>query len=442
MDGSSAALPAERPLGQVSIQQIEAEITTLSGQLNAATYRWLTLLAEFDRRQGWVASGARSCAHWLNWRCGLNLGAAREKLRAAEALAVLPAMSAAMARGELSYSKVRALTRVATPATEEALLMVGLHGTAHQVEKLVRGFRQATEAAELAREARQQASRSVQWFTDSDGSLVIRARLPAEAGQLFIAALEQSMASQGAENVPAGTFDSSVEQRPSLGMQRADALGSLAESYLVHGPGALAGGDRQQIVVHVDAETLAAHDCGRCEIEDGPAIAVATARRLACDASVVRIIENADGTPLDVGRKTRTVPPALRRALRSRDQGCCRFPGCSHRYYVDAHHVEHWAEGGATSLANLVSLCRFHHRLLHEGGVRIQRLDDGALRFVQPDGQSLDDISMSPAPRTLALFGPEEAAELAAVAAKQRRCGERIDYGLAVEALLGMERVA
>ena len=189
------------------------------------------------------------------------------------------------------------------------------------------------------------------------------------------------------ENVPAGTFSDADEQLRSR-KRRVEALAAMAESFLSTGPRDLSGSDRQQIVVHVDAETLQHSHAGRCELEHGPSIAAETARRLACDASVVRIIENEKGEPLDVGRKTRTIPPAIRRALNSRDRGC-RFPGCSFKRYVDGHHVKHWAHGGETKLSNLVTLCRFHHRLVHEGGVVIQTLDDGAFRFINPNGKNL-----------------------------------------------------
>ena len=169
--------------------------------------------------------------------------------------------------------------------------------------------------------------------------------------------------------------------------RRADALGVLAESFLKHGAEALNGGERQQIVVHVDYATLRQHASGRCELDEGPAIPVETARRLGCDASVVTIVEDGDGEPLDVGRRTRSIPPALRRALNARDRGC-RFPGCTHTRYVDGHHIHHWADGGETKLANLVSLCRFHHRQVHEGGLVVERLDDGAWRFVKPSGEA------------------------------------------------------
>jgi hypothetical protein len=378
-----------------SLERLAAEITELAGHLNAAQHRWLILIAEFDRRQGWADASSHSCAHWLNWKCGLDMGAAREKVRVAHALEQLPLISAAMARGELSYSKVRAITRVACSGTEAYFLELALHGSAHQMELLVRHFRHAQEAEELSREARQQANRSLTYGYDEDGSVVLKARLPAEVGALVLKAL--NAAAKEAPKPARGTEDVAAETpldklRPPSHERRADALGLIAESFLKHGAEALNGGERHQIIVHVDAETLRDSTAGRCELEPGPALAAETARRLACDASVVAIVENAAGEPLNVGRKTRSIPPALRRALNARDRGC-RFPGCTHQRYVDAHHIQHWAQGGETKPSNLVSLCRFHHRQVHEGKVVIQVLDDGAFRFVKPNGQSFDSVA-------------------------------------------------
>jgi len=177
----------------LSTPDLIAQITELAGHLNAGTYRWLTLIAEFDRRLGWNCGLTKSCAHWLNWKCGIDLGAAREKVRVAHALESLPLISAAMARGELSYSKVRALTRVACAGTEAALLSMALHGTASHVEKLVRHFRHVLEVVELSREARQYRNRSLSWRYDEDGSIVIKARLPAETGGIVMKALEAAL---------------------------------------------------------------------------------------------------------------------------------------------------------------------------------------------------------------------------------------------------------
>jgi hypothetical protein len=449
----------------LTTRELASAITELAGHLNAANRRWLALIAEFDRRKGWSDSMTQSCAHWLNWQCGLALGAAREKLRVAHALEQLPLIGAAMARGELSYSKVRELTRVATPATEQYLLMIGLHGTASHVEQLVRQYRRVQEAEALSREERQQSRRSVSYyFDDEDGSLVLKARLPAEAGMLLLKALEAAMPDlplppedcEPRLDVPAGT--SMQVPAPTSTLQhshapaipptarRADALALVAESFLKHGAAALSGGERHQVVVHVDVETLRERKPGRSEFEHGPSLPAETARRLACDCSVVTIVEDEQGQPLDVGRRTRSIPPALRRALTSRDRGCV-FPGCTHQRYVDGHHVQHWAEGGETKLTNLVSLCRFHHRQVHEGGVTLERLDDGAWRFCKPNGESL--VAAAPGHTRplgdwvrLVAVHEEQVLHIDAHTARTRWRGEPMDYGLAIDALLAKERRA
>ena len=400
------------------------QITRLAGHLNAANARFLTLIAEFERRQGWAECGVKSCAHWLNWKGGIALGAAREKVRVARALEKLPGITAAMAEGRLSYFKVREMTRIANESNETFLLNIALCGTASHVEQTVRGYRRALDGAELSREAIQQRGQSLWFHTEPDGSMVIRGRVPAEIGALFKRALEAAEDSLPIpKNVPAGTLLDPDEHRRSR-MRRVEALAALAESFLASGPQELTGGDRQQIVLHVDAETLK-HDCaGRCELEHGPALAAETARRLACDASLVAIVENGRGEPLDLGRKTRTIPPAIRRALNARDRGC-RFPGCAFKRYVDGHHVKHWAHGGETKLGNLVTLCRFHHRRVHEGRVVVTCLDDGAFRFTRPDGRSFD----SPVP-VACEWTPD--VRITPATAVTRWQGEALDVGYAV----------
>ena len=258
-----------------SLNDLAAEICTFTGHINAANHRWLMLIAEFDRRNGWSDSATQSCAHWLNWKCGIAMGAAREKVRVGRALENLPKISAAMESGRLSYSKVREITRVANADTEDYLLMIAEHGTAAHVEKLVRAYRRCQEAEELSREARQQQSRSVMYRYDDDGSLIVTARLPAETGALVMKALDLAM-----ENVPAGTS----EERVPFSARRADALAVVAESFVAHEAIDAPGTDRHQIVIHVAEETLRDRTAGCCEFEHGPSMAAETARRLACDA--------------------------------------------------------------------------------------------------------------------------------------------------------------
>ena len=576
--------PAQPP----ELELLGNQIAELSARIDAATYELLCHLHEFDLRHGW--EGWRSCAHWLNWRTGLDLGAAREKLRVAAALADLNHVSAAMARGQLSYSKVRALTRVASPATEAGLLAVALSATAAQVERLVRAWRRVDRDAQPDAEQVLLASRALSMQVDEDGMVVLRGRLPPEVGAVLLRAVEAAL-----EQVPA----SADGGEPTIAQRRADALGLVAESALAGGldPGNPA--DRFQVTVHVQADALPARDPaeagphvaaetrevspassepvapaaprvaaesrvvgltpaaaldparprvavetrevspassepvapaaprvaaetravnltpsaavapaaslvaahsareraggGRAGRAAGPGVAAesarsprgtsgiesrsadaagwlplceesaprprdakdpnhqgdrstgiacraslseqatiaaphisaetfeiseaafervdpetdldagqavieqagglhlshAAARRVACDAGIVVLRHAADGQVLDVGRRTRTVPSAMRRALLSRDHGQCQFPGCESRH-CDAHHVEHWADGGETRLQNLVLACRYHHRALHEGGFRVVPADTaGQFRFLRPDGTPL-----------------------------------------------------
>ncbi len=310
----------EGEFSSVSTPELVSEITTLAGHLNAGNARFLALIAELDRRKGWAEWGVKSCAHWLNWKCGIGLGAAREKVRVARALETLPGLAAAMTEGRVSYFKAREMTRVATPTNEDYLLNIALCGTASHIEDLVRGYRRALDAEELSREAVQQRDQNLWFHTEPDGSLSIRGRVPAEVGALFKKALQAAEDSLPIpKNVPAGTFSEAEELHRSR-KRRVEALATLAESFLATGPRDLSGSDRQQIVVHVDAETLKHSHAGRCELENAPSIAAETARRLACDCSVVRIIETEKSEPLDVGRRTRTIPPGIRRALQARDK--------------------------------------------------------------------------------------------------------------------------
>jgi len=378
---------------------LEREITDLCAQINAASYRLLQLIAELDDTGPWGTWGLQSCAHWLNWRCGIGMNAAREKVRVAHALKSLPAISSAFESGRLSFSKVRALTRIADGANEAELLELAFHATAAQVEKLVRAYRGVSRRAEREQAMISHAARELNYYHDDDGCLVIRARLPAEEGAVVLQALNAAMdARHAAKNDVAVNADAenaetaddvtaeTSENENRFAQRRADALTAMAETALRHGPESQSSGERYQVVVHVTAETLTEDEGGRSELNNGQRIAPDTARRIACDGSLLRITEDVAGNPLDIGRKTRAVPPAMHRALRSRDGGC-RFPGCTHDRFVDAHHIRHWANGGETSTDNLVLLCRRHHRLVHEGGFGLERIACGTLQFTRPDGQ-------------------------------------------------------
>jgi hypothetical protein len=400
-------------LAALSTEGLQREIAELGGHINAATARWLALVGEFDRREGWADWGCRSCTHWLSYRCGVSPAAAREQVRVARRVAELPHLQAAFARGELCYSQVRAVTRVATPDTEADLLEIALHATASQLETIVRAYRGVLEV-ELGHGSDQYRRRFVRCEHDEDGALIIHARLPAEEGALVLTALEASRdalrtsrrspgdGGASAETTHIGDVapdaDDDEEELDPETIERftpsnADALVLMARTAMAHGP-AEGDGCEHQVVVHVDAATLAHDEEGACELEHGPALAPETARRLGCDASVVRILER-DGRPLSIGRKTRSLSPALRRALRSRDR-TCRFPGCGQHRFLHAHHIRHWAQGGRTDLSNLIQLCSHHHRLVHEGGYSVERRGGGRVRFRRPDGQAVPAAPCAP----------------------------------------------
>jgi 5-methylcytosine-specific restriction endonuclease McrA len=372
------------------LNRLGDQIAELSAHLEAATARLLDLIREFDARGGWN-NGFRSCAAWLSWRVGFAPGAAREHVRVARALGALPRLAQALARGELSYAKVRELTRVATPETEERLLAVGRAGTAEHVERIVRGWRRMDRKAEAQQAARQHAGRALHVYQDEDGTVTIRGRLTPEVGALFMKALEAAR-----EALYRRRRDQTVEaDPPTYPQQRADALALLAETALHQGLDPGAPGERYQVVVHVDAAVLAdADQPGQSVLEEGTRVPAGTSQRLACDASRVVMRHDADGRLLEVGARTRTIPPALRRALHQRDRGC-RFPGCGVRF-GQGHHIRHWARGGPTTLSNLALLCRRHHRAVHEEGYQVEPRPDGGLQFKRPNGWVIPEVPPSP----------------------------------------------
>jgi len=401
------------PVGRADTDALGEAIAALAARLHAATYELLVLLHEFDESLGWANHGCLSCAHWLHWKTGIDLGAAREKVRVAKALRGLPRISEAMRRGQISYAKVRALTRVATADNEASLLDLALAGNCTHVERVVRAWRRVDRAQAVQETAARHLQRQLSTWVDDDGMVVIRGRLTAEVGAVVQRALEAAADRLFRETAHAPTGDAMAEDLTPA-QRRADALGLLAESALAANLDGGTAGDRYQVVLHVSPPeswdratesgveqaapvSAAASDAfdGALEVDHGAVyVSMETSQRLACDASLVHVRHDADGVILDVGRKTRTIQPSIRRALAARDTSC-RFPGCTSRR-CDAHHLEHWADGGATRLDNLVLLCRRHHRAVHEGGFGVMRGRDGLLTFLRPDGAPLEVAPASP----------------------------------------------
>jgi len=398
--------------------------------------RWLELAAECERRLPWGGDGT-TFASWLAWRCSLLPRQAREHERIGKRLAELPATRAAFSRGELSYAKVSVLTRIAEPETEERLIEVAEAMTASQLERAVGAYRQ------LAREeaAEQQEREFLRYDWTDDGSFSMRARLAAEDGALVLRALEagrealwesrrdDKAEADAQEPASVGAYE---HARPS----HAEALVAMADLALAGSDRDRASGERYQVVVHVDAPTLAHDADGRCELADGRALAAETARRLSCDGSIVELLER-NGEPLSLGRKRRTISPALRRALAARDRGC-RFPGCERARFVDGHHLQHWSQGGETNLDNLVSLCRRHHRLVHERGYSVSLDDDGEARFVNQYGIAVPSVPRPPPPSSRVALHDQHRRRRLLIDSKTCRngTGDRMELGLAVDAIL------
>ena len=300
----------------VPIDSLDRAILNLSARMDAACYEQLVLIRQFDERGGWLKWAFTNCTEWLAWRCDLSLTAAREKVRVAHALKTLPVISAAFADGRLSYTKVRAMTRVASDSNEENLVIFALRNTAIGVEERCRELLCGRQASiSDANNAHTRRSLSIRRNL-SRGTLTINVELPLESGELVDKALDR-----------------------------------LA---LVKGEGR-------------------------------SGLPVESVKRLCCDSETIVIVEDENEQPLSVGRKTRTVPTAIKRALWARDKGCA-FPGCHRKRFVDAHHIHHWSAGGETSLKNLVLLCSRHHRLVHEGGYRILKDYRDQWCFKRPDG--------------------------------------------------------
>src|SRR5215211_297477 len=411
---------------ELTAAQLEDEVAKLSAHMNAGMCRWLELVAELDRRGCWIESGSGSCAEWLAWRCAISPRAARDHVRVARRLPELPLIRDAFARGELSYTKVRALTRVATPESQGELLRLGRALTAAQLDRAVAAYRRVTAAE--AEDLHSSAYVAYQW--DADGSLYVQGRLAPEDGALFLRALEAGRdavrerkrewdeeRARRVERGPAGPHE--PRYRPT----NADALVAMAGAALTAAGATHSNTERYQVVVHVDADAGAT-------LERGPALARETVDRISCDSSVVRVTER-DGKPLSVGRRTRAVTPAIARALRTRDRGC-RFPGCENHRFVDAHHIQHWSRGGETTLDNLVLLCRRHHRFVHEGGYSVELIGNEP-RFRTRWGWSVADVPRPPPGSRDALV---KANALLGIGAETLASGEgeEMDLSITVEA--------
>lgn len=357
----------------MSVDDLESEMCTLSSSIAAAEARLMALIAEYDAREAWARWECQSCAHWLEWKCALGANAARERVRVARALVYLPVIFGEFSNGCLSYSQIRALTRAATPENETELVHAARHMTASQLEDAVRAMR---GLASSDQDATRQDARFVRWCYDEDGCLVITIKVPPENGAAVISAINTIADELEAQDVSAETSGAEQVDR-TLPQLRSDALVLMAKSALSGKSGAVVGGNGRHVVIHADASVLAEGE-GNAYIEGGPSICAESLKRLTCDGVVTAVYERSPGEVISIGRSSRRPTEKQREALWIRDRHC-RFPGCTNSRFVDAHHIWHWSEGGPTDLSNLILICDYHHRSVHERGSTLHRSADGAI---------------------------------------------------------------
>ena len=419
------------------VAELADELGSLAAQIAAHTCRFLQVLGEFDAQEGWHQyAGMCSSAHWLSWRCGMSGSTAREHVRVARALRTLPLTKAEFAAGRLSYSKVRAITRVGTAVNEDELVQAAQAASAVQLDRLCAGIRTGAPIADVNDRHRR---RRLTYRVEDDGSVCVSVRSSPEDGAVIVEALRRA---QDYLEHTESQRETSAHQEPSEALEddlaRAehsllDALVLICEqSDVGAGPAAerpskkstvektstecVRASRRSETVLHATLDDLAgAAQQGLVgpHLELGPALHPETARRLSCDAGVVLHLHDdapagaeievrprsRPGRTIDLGRRRRRPNAALFRALWDRDQGCV-FPGCGRRRYLHAHHLRHWALGGPTTLRNMALLCGEHHRRHHEGGFELCRGRDGTLQTYGPDGTPIQSVPPSVASST------------------------------------------
>lgn len=438
--------PPDPPLvamADVPLERIETELCALGAHIDAAVCRWLGFVAEFDRREGYLVWECRSTANWLAWKCGVSMVTGREYVRVARALEGLPRIKAEFTAGRLSYSKVRAITRIAHEENEKTLVDLAHDSTASVLDTVVRQYRRFGDASGAGDAWRSYENREFSWYHDDNGDVVFNGRLPADMGAVVIKMISAARQAIDTENAsaeaPGDRENASAEARPvpaatpgeELRARNADALVLAAESFLTHGAVHREGSDRCDLTVIADIDTLidapstdsppadtndvspestptesdpgapaAGDPIGwpgitdrigrRAHIHGGAPLHSHVVRRLACDcvASIVGL--GADGDPMYASRHQRTVNARLRRALKIRDR-CCTFPGCDQRAFLQAHHIIHWVDGGLTITENMALVCGKHHRAVHEGGCIMMRSKTGELVVYSPDGRRFDN---------------------------------------------------
>ena len=368
-----------QPHGSLTNAALSAELDSAQMAVTSAQRRLLDVVAECDRVETWRADGCRDLAQWLSARLGISNWAARRWIHAAHVLPTLPLISAALDAGILSLDKVVELCRFATPETERRLITwarrVTVAGIRHRADLESRASLDDVVEADRTRYL------SYWWFDDGR-RLGLEGSLPAAQGAVVARALDRL--ADRAPDIIDPDEDQPMSSEDAIDVRRADALVELASRAIAEDQDP----DRATVVVHADLDSLSS-DAGNCEIEGGPVIHPETARRLSCDARLQLVLHDEQREAVGIGHLSRTAPPWLLRQLRHRDRRCT-FPGCESRRFLHAHHIVHWMWGGPTDLDNLVLVCTFHHKLVHEYGWRVELDLPGAPKWFRPGGRRFD----------------------------------------------------
>jgi hypothetical protein len=374
-------------LRHTSDEVLEADFMELERAAGALEAQLARRAAEIDRRGSFGRDGYLSMSSWLAHRLRMAFSAATQLVRMARALEHMPRTREAMSQGEISRSAAAVLVAAheVDPAefsrVEEALVDTAGALPIRDLKRAVAHWRDVVDHRRAEEDAEHVFQlRRLHVSPTLEGMVRVDGDLDPETGQVLMTALRSVLDTE--ERRPGA-------DRRTFAQRRADALGEICRRWLDSTDRPLVSGERPHITITVDLETLEGRSGFRCELDDAGTITPETARRWACDASIARVITMGRSEPLEVGRRTPVVPASMRRAVIVRDGGC-RFPGCDRPHgWCDAHHVQHWADGGPTSLSNLVLLCRPHHRLIHQrfGIVMIE----GKPAFLRPDGSPLED---------------------------------------------------
>lgn len=367
---------------KLTIRQLQTKLAILAARIAAGIGSFLAVLAEIDLRSAWDSRSFATLAHWVAWRCNIDLRTSRDYVRVAQAIRDLPITAAALRAGKLTYSKARAITRAATPENEQALVKLASSRTAAQLDRMIAHWKPADPEGDRDRALLKERKRAVAMEFDQAGMFVMRARLSPEEGALVVRAMDAARDALWKDGKP-------PEDRPAA-QQRADQLMFLADRSMAAGESPRLGSERVTVMVHVDQEVLANPlTDGQSRIGDQSAGSAEQCRRLACDAGIIQVTHQGDGGVL-LSEKTPSISMALRRALSLRDHDLCTYPGCTSRA-IEVHMLKHWANGGRPRLTNATSLCRDHHILVHEGGYRVKMTPAG-VRFFMPDRRAIPAV--------------------------------------------------